>query len=57
MDGNTKPLHVVPINDLRDHEDSEGCWCKPWRLDDEPDVVVHNAMDGREFTIEKGKIQ
>lgn len=49
--------HVIPFNDFRDHYASETCWCNPWRLDDEPRVLIHNAMDGREFTIEKGKVQ
>jgi len=39
--------HVIPISDLREHEDTPSCWCKP-TLDEEPDVFVHNAMDGRE---------
>lgn len=49
-------IHVLPINDLRDHEESTYCWCEPrveW-LDESglpyPDgpVVIHNALDGRE---------
>ena len=43
-------FHVTPINDLREHESSEKCWCNPV-LDDEPSanlVWVHNSMDGRE---------
>lgn len=41
--------HVVPINDLKEHE-PEDCWCCP-RIDDEgdADIVVHNSMDRREF--------
>ncbi len=40
-------LHVVPINDLREHStDSEKpCWCNPF---DDDGVTVHNSMDGRE---------
>ncbi len=40
-------VHVYPVNDLREHI-TQGleCWCKP-RVD-EDDVIVHNAMDGRE---------
>lgn len=37
--------HVVPIDDLREHE-SDGCWCRP--EDDEDGFTVHNSMDGRE---------
>lgn len=40
------PLHVVPCNDLREHDtDGEECWCCP-RLED--GVVIHNSADGRE---------
>lgn len=42
-------LHVVPENDLREHEISERCWCRPQRDDEAPNVIVHNSMDGREF--------
>jgi hypothetical protein len=39
-------LHVVPVNDLREHiEDGIKCWCKPH---EETGVIVHNSMDGRE---------
>jgi hypothetical protein len=41
-------LHVIPIDDLRDHETSEACWCKPTPDDEEPSVFIHHAMDGRE---------
>ena len=41
-------IHVIPINDFRDHEETEHCWCRPQRDDEEPRVVIHNALDGRE---------
>ncbi len=44
-------IHVLPINDLKDHEESEKCWCKP--VVDEG-VCVHNSMDQREL-YEQGK--
>lgn len=47
-------IHVTPINDLREHEDSAACWCGPSRDDEEPRVVIHNSMDQRE-TYEKGR--
>ena len=37
--------HILPINDLREHEESESCWCKP-EVDE--GVIIHNSMDGRE---------
>jgi len=48
-DCNCAGVHVVPINDLRDHQINGKCWCKP-RLDDQGDepIWVHNSMDGRE---------
>lgn len=39
-------IHVVPLNDIREHEDSDKCWCMP-RLED--GVWIHNSMDGREL--------
>lgn len=39
-------IHVVPTNDLREHEDSEACWCRP--TEDEDGVIVHHSMDRRE---------
>lgn len=42
--------HVVPLNDLREHDPSETCWCHP-TLDDDTydDVYIHHSMDGREL--------
>lgn len=41
----TDPLEVVPIGDLREHQEGPGCWCCP--TDDEG-VLVHHSMDRRE---------
>ena len=41
-------IHVIPLNDYREHEETEDCWCKPLRDDEEQRVVIHNALDGRE---------
>lgn len=46
-----KPVHVLPVDDLRPHiETGTYCHCKP-RIEREGGgtVVVHNAYDGREF--------
>lgn len=44
-----------PIREYKlQHDDSENCWCRP-RKDD--GVIVHNSMDRREYTIEKGITQ
>ncbi len=48
-------LHVVPLGDLREHDDSAECWCRP-TIDDEG-VCIHNSLDGRELTREKGIVQ
>ena len=49
--------HVVPVGDLREHESLPSCWCKPRQDEDEPLVWVHNSMDRREHTVEKGVVQ
>lgn len=42
-----KPIHIIPINDLREHAISSSCWCNP-DIEDDGDMIVHNSMDGRE---------
>lgn len=54
---NTLGSHVIPVDDLREHVDLPNCWCRPVRDEEEPSVVIHNSMDRREFTKEKGKRQ
>lgn len=47
--------HVYPVDDLKEHitdyngvdKQGEKCWCNP-EYDEEDDVCVHNALDGRE---------
>ena len=42
-------VHVVPIDDLREHEQIEECWCSPViEHHENGDVVIHNSMDRRE---------
>lgn len=44
-------FHVIPQNDLREHECNRmECWCGPILIDEEEGgyIVVHNSMDGRE---------
>jgi hypothetical protein len=45
-DGSIVAVHVVPCDNdrrvLNKHEQSETCWCKPRRDDNEPRVIVHN---------------
>lgn len=40
-------VHVVPVDDLRDHEFSEDCWCNP-RIEEDV-VIVHSSADEREL--------
>lgn len=47
-------IHVVPINDLRDHVLNLRCWCRPQRDLEAPHVIVHYSMDGRE-AFERGE--
>lgn len=44
-DGNT---HVVPLQDLKPHSVGVPCWCLPRPDGEEPDVLIHNALDQRE---------
>jgi hypothetical protein len=39
------PMEVTPIDDSREHEAGEGCWCTPTV---QSGVIVHNSLDGRE---------
>lgn len=47
-------IHVLPLNDLREHVENAHCWCHPRLEGEAQDVVVHNALDGRE-DFETGK--
>lgn len=50
-------IHVLPIADLREHEESIACWCVPMlqQVEDSTSyVVVHHAADGRELVEEHG---
>lgn len=40
-----QPYHVYPVNDLKEHEISDRCWCDPELIEG---VWVHNSADGRE---------
>ena len=45
---NKETTHVIPLNDLRNHEPYKTCWCAPTQDDDEPLVWIHHSMDRRE---------
>lgn len=40
-------IHVVPLNDLREHAEEATCWCNP-QVDEELNLVTHNSADNRE---------
>lgn len=44
----TDIYHVMPMGDLREHESSAACWCKPVQHEQITNVYVHTSMDGRE---------
>ena len=52
MADNMTLMHVVPVNDLREHITNGECWCNPEVNDD--GVVVHHSLDQRE-TYEEGR--
>lgn len=43
----TALVHLIPQNDLREHDLSYRCWCKP-DTDYVDGVCIHHALDGRE---------
>ena len=45
-------IHVMPVDDLREHVDSRDCWCRPTYDDG---VWVHHSMDLRE-EYEEGRL-
>lgn len=47
---NEETMHVLPINDLREHVRSMTCPCQPYKeMVKAGWMIVHNAFDGREF--------
>ena len=43
-------VHVVPINDLIEHEDSDDCICGPdTEFVSGGAVISHHSLDGREL--------
>lgn len=51
-------VHVLPINDLREHERTRDCWCHPdctrEPYEEGPVIVTHQSLDGRELIEEHG---
>lgn len=50
-------IHVLPIRDLKDHDESRTCWCHPdVQRHGRIHLVAHNAEDGRDL-IERHGLQ
>lgn len=42
-------LHIIPLNDLKPHEESTTCDCEPSIIEQSGEMIcIHNAYDGRE---------
>lgn len=42
-------IHILPINDLQEHEEETTCKCEPRVIFENGEmIVVHNSFDGRE---------
>jgi len=41
-------IHVVPLNDLREHVAQTDCWCNPTPDMEESFVILHHSLDQRE---------
>lgn len=42
-------IHVLPVNDLKEHTEDTTCECGPTVIQEDGElIVVHNAFDGRE---------
>lgn len=43
-------FHIMPINDLQEHEQSNTCECRPkLEIENGEMIFVHNAYDKREL--------
>jgi hypothetical protein len=43
-------IHILPINDIEEHEESTACKCKPKIVFESGEIiVVHNSFDRREY--------
>jgi hypothetical protein len=51
----TGALHVLPVDDLREHPASKDCWCHPTEDEETPGLWIHHSMDRRE-EYEEGRL-
>lgn len=49
IEEDTGIIHVLPIDDLREHAWHDECWCRPrWDEEEPTALLIHNSMDRRE---------
>lgn len=42
-------LHILPVNDLEEHQELSTCKCNPQaEFHDGNTIIIHNSFDGRE---------
>lgn len=42
-------IHILPVSDLKEHEESSTCGCNPKIIEESGELIcVHNSYDGRE---------
>lgn len=50
-------IHIMPINDLEEHEESSTCKCSPKLIVENDEMIfIHNSYDGREYIEEVNEI-
>jgi hypothetical protein len=42
-------IHIIPLNDFKEHQESESCWCNPTLTEGLDNCYTHNPADGRNF--------
>jgi hypothetical protein len=42
--------HIIPVDDLMGHHESDTCPCNPVRDKENEEILIHNSFDGREFS-------
>jgi len=48
-------FHIVPIMDLREHQPTRDCWCRPdCQREGRTVIVIHHSEDGRELVEQHG---
>jgi hypothetical protein len=48
LDSSDDDIHVLPLGDLVEHEQSRKCWCVPMLEQHVSMLVTHHSADGRE---------